>query len=444
MTPAASANNIYALNGAPIPGADHFASGGRKSLVHLLSLAAVWLTIASSGIVFSEPAPVDVLQLGLIILLPVIALVRINRALIIYIALWLIVAACEFLASANAHDVPTAIQFSAISLYLTVASFVFAGFVARAPIAHSSLILNAWTVAALIAATTGLCGYLGIIPGAYELFTKFGRLAGTFKDPNVAGPFLVAPILYMLHLALTRSAAKAIPALVIAGVLSLAVLLTFSRGAWLNLFGAGALFGYLFFVTSSRNVQRLRITVLTLAGLSMAVVGLIIALQFDTFAELLNSRAAVTQSYDVGPEGRFGGQSKAIGLIAENPIGLGPQVFSTVHHAEEAHNVYLSMFMNAGWLGGGVYCILVGLTIVLGLRHTLCASQSRPLFLIVYASFLATALEGVIVDTDHWRFFYLLMAMVWGMMTASPERTLTAPAPRYRRDARILDGPRIA
>jgi len=52
-------------------------------------------------------------------------------------------------------------------------------------------------------------------------------------------------------------------------------------------------------------------------------------------------------------------------------------------------------------------------------------TSTQPLFLIVYAAFISNALEGVIIDSDHWRHFYLLAAMVWGMMSV---RTVAQPA----------------
>ena len=42
----------------------------RRGLVTWLTLAAVAITFAASGFVFSEPAPVDALTIGLIVLLP--------------------------------------------------------------------------------------------------------------------------------------------------------------------------------------------------------------------------------------------------------------------------------------------------------------------------------------------------------------------------------------
>ncbi|MHA4875413.1 hypothetical protein ACX0FC_18755, partial [Enterococcus faecium] len=82
-------------------------------------------------------------------------------------------------------------------------------------------------------------------------FTKFDRATGTFKDPNVFGPFLVAPFLYLLHLALSAPWRAALLPVLAAGVLALANLLSFSRGAWINLLLlALVLYGVLAFVTA--------------------------------------------------------------------------------------------------------------------------------------------------------------------------------------------------
>jgi hypothetical protein len=34
------------------------------------------------------------------------------------------------------------------------------------------------------------------------------------------------------------------------------------------------------------------------------------------------------------------------------------------------------------------------------------------------AAFLGMVLEGLVIDTDHWRHFYLIMAMIWGLAIA--------------------------
>ena len=129
-------------------------------------------------------------------------------------------------------------------------------------------------------------------------------------------------------------------------------------------------------------------------------------------------RSSLSQGYDLGPEGRFGGQAKAKSLILDNPFGIGATQFGSLHHHEDVHNVFLSMFLNAGWLGGTLYCVVVGLTLLAGIAHLARATACRPLFIIAFTALAATIAEGVVIDTDHWRHFYVLAAIVWGLMCA--------------------------
>ena len=71
----------------------------RKSVVHYLTLVLVWLTMASSAVVYSEPAPFDALMMGLILLLPIIGLVKINASVLNFSALWLVIGAAGLLTS---------------------------------------------------------------------------------------------------------------------------------------------------------------------------------------------------------------------------------------------------------------------------------------------------------------------------------------------------------
>lgn len=409
---------------------------GKRGLVTWLALAAVALTVATSGIVFSEPAPVDALSIGLIVLLPLIGLVAFNRAILAFGALWLVAGACAVLAASFTLDPEPTYTHVAVTLYLYAACVVLAAFVARSPRAHVELIFKAWTVAALVAAGAAIIGYFGLLPGAFDMFTVYERAAGTFKDPNVFGPFLIPPIVYLLNKALHARVRGMILPLAIAAFLSLAVFLSFSRGAWINLVVALVIYGYLAMATTRRQMLRIKVIGLLAIAAFIACGVVIAAISSDQVAELLSRRASFEQSYDTGSEGRFGGQEKAVGLILENPLGLGAQEFVHRYHHEEVHNVYMTMMLNAGWLGGGVYLIIVVLTLVLGFRYVLKAGENRMLFLVAYAPFAATAFEGIIIDSDHWRHFYLLLAIIWGMMT-STHAANSAPA-RAQRPPRLL------
>ncbi len=395
----------------------------RTGLIHLAILGLVWLAFAVSSIVFTEPAPVDVMLMGLVALLPAAGLAVFSPALAAYLALWSIAAASGFLAATLSRDLAGSTIFTVISLYLYIASFVLAGFIAKSPVTHTHLIFSGWLFAAVLASGCAFVGYFQLVPGAFELFTKFARASGTFKDPNVFGPFLVPPFLYALHLVLSRPWYRGLLPLLMAAALALANLLSFSRGAWVNLGLALLVYAVLAFATAYTRQQREKIVGIVLAGCALVALPTLAVLQNDKMANFLQERASLTQSYDVGPAGRFGGQEKAKRLLLENPLGIGAGQFTALHHHEEVHNVYLSMFLNAGWLGGLTYTLMVGLTLVIGAKHLREANAARPLFLIPYSAFVATAFEGIIIDSDHWRSFYVLMAMVWGIATPPPPVT---------------------
>jgi len=58
-------------------------------------------------------------------------------------------------------------------------------------------------------------------------------------------------------------------------------------------------------------------------------------------------------------------------------------------------------------------------TLVIGLRSALIAAPWQAYLIAAYAAFVGEAFEGFIVDTDHWRHFFLLLGLVWGLTAAS-------------------------
>lgn len=390
----------------------------RISAAHWLSLGLVWLTFAASGIVFTEPAPYDALMLGLVFALPLVGLVRLPPSLLLYLALWLLIAAAGFAASSQAARLDVAATHMAVSLYLFLSSVLVAAFIAVDPERHARLIFAGYAFAAVLAAGAGVVGYFSLAPGAAELFTLYERARGTFKDPNVLGPFLIPILLYAVH----RLVAGGIrQTLLWAGVFVLVLfglLLTFSRGAWFNALLALTAYAYLALIMAPSNRWRLKLILMSVFGLGAAAAVIAASLQISAIAELLGSRASLSLEYDVGPEGRFGGQRRAFDILLQHPLGIGALEFSHLYHREDAHNVYLSMFLNAGWLGGLGYLALVLATLALGARHVVARGRASGVMIVALASFAGLAAEGLVVDTDHWRHFYVLMGVIWGLSAA--------------------------
>ena len=323
--------------------------------VKRLVLAYVWVTIASGAVVFSEPALYDLLMLGAAVVLPVAGMVSLSRGLALYLLLWAAIVSFGFVATTQAGilDVPS--THTGITLYLALTSAVMAGFVAMFPDKRIRLIMSAYRFAALIAACAALIGYFSLVPGAYDLFTEFGRARGTFKDPNVLGAFLVPALLYTFNEVMHGRRSRASLWLAATPLLLLGSLLSFSRGAWINLAVSLSVYAYFTFATAATHRSRLKLVFYTVCAALFAVGILVAAQSIPAISELMGERASFEQSYDLGPEGRFGGQEKAIGLVLQHPLGIGALEFSRAYDNEDTHEVYLAMFLNAGWAGGQIF-----------------------------------------------------------------------------------------
>jgi hypothetical protein len=314
---------------------DRRASAGVKRL----ALVYLWITIALGGVVYFEPSPYDVLMIGAIVLLPLVGLVSLTRGLAVYLMLLCGIVAGGYLATTQAGVLGVPITHVTVTFYLALSSVVMAAFVANDPEAHVRLIFSAYLVAALVAATAGLIGYFNVVPGLTDILTEFGRARGTFKDPNVLGAFLVPALLYAFNVVLTARLPRASLWAVVMTILLFGTLLSFSRGAWLNLVVALVAYSFFTFVIAATNRERIKL-VLSMIVAGMLVVGVFAAAQsIPKVAELLGERATFEQSYDVGPEGRFGGQEKAAELVATHPLGIGALEFGRVHHHEDVHEV---------------------------------------------------------------------------------------------------------
>lgn len=383
-----------------------------------LMLALLWLTFFLNGFVLFEPAPCDALMMALIVLLPLCGLVRFTLLHGVLFAAFMIIVATGLLAAGLNEAVGQSVQHMLITLYLALFSVMLAAFITLDPARHMALIWQGYLCGAVVAAVAGIIGYFDLIPGSYELFTRYERARGTFKDANVFGPYLVPAFLYCFHSLLTRHGKRRLLDLFVMGILLAGILMSFSRGAWLMLLIASGSFILIYFASASTSRQRLQIVSLVMLCLLALAVVLFTALQFEKVQELWHLRTSLMMEYDVGDSGRFAGHQKAMQLILENPLGIGALFFASFYHHEMAHNSYLSMYLSSGWLGGTVFLILMLVTLVLGFRLLFKRPSQRSFYAIAFCSFFGLMVESYVIDTDHWRLLYILIAMIWGAYAA--------------------------
>jgi hypothetical protein len=199
------------------------------------------------------------------------------------------------------------------------------------------------------------------------------------------------------------------------GLMSLAILLTFSRGAWGHLVVSAVLMAGFTFLTVQTRRERLRIAFFAVLGLAVVALAFAAILSIGSVGTMFSERAELVQGYDAGPQGRFGRYLPGFLLMLDNPIGIGPLQF-THYFPEDPHNSFLDAFVAGGWLGGVVHLTLMVLTLGFGLRHVFVRTPWQRTYIAIYATFAAEVGESIIIDVQHWRHFYLLIGLVWGLV----------------------------
>jgi hypothetical protein len=377
----------------------------------------VWLVAACSAIVFIEPSPYEVVTLAAAMIFAATNL----RMRIIFAPLFFLLFLINLGYSIGAIPLfgkSEVASWIATSWYMAVTVMFFAMALSEDTAARLDMLRHGLIAGALIASIAGIAGYLNLIPGGHDLLTLYGRARGTFKDPNVFGAFLILPSLFALQSVVSDKFGKSLRSSVALGILALAILLAFSRAAWGVLAAASAFMLALMMLTSQTRAQRSRIVVTSIGVILLLVVLVTILLSFDSVADMFRQRASFDQSYDEGRFGRFGRHILGADMALDLPFGIGPLQFHNFF-PEDTHNSYLNAFMSGGWLSGACYPALIVVTVIMGFKHIFTPVPWQRTYLAIFAAFLGTVGENFVIDTDHWRHFWMMLGAMWAMFAAA-------------------------
>jgi hypothetical protein len=392
--------------------------------VAALQRVLLWLVGFSGAVVFFEPSPYELTTLLAMIVLIATGL-NLRLAFLPLVAMLFLVNIGYTICAANLMNQNRIVTWILTSWYMAITAIFFAMATAQDTAARLNFLRRGLIFGAVIASIAGIAGYFRLFPGAHGLFTLYDRAMGPFKDPNVFSAFLILPALFVLQSVVSDRFGKALRSTLVLGVITLALLLAFSRAAWGQFILTSAFMLFMMVLTSKTNIQRSRIITIAVAALLMGAVLLLILLSFDSIDALFKQRASFDQSYDEGRFGRFGRHILGARMALDLPFGIGPLQF-TKFFPEDTHNSYLNAFMSGGWISGICYPALICTTVVLGFRYAFVSTPWQRIYLAVFAAFLGTVGESFIIDTDHWRHFWMMTGLMWGLFAANQQYIATA------------------
>ena len=377
---------------------------------------AVWLMFAISFVVTIEPAPVDVMFILVFLCFLRSGLsITIGAApLALFLILYNIGGFVSFIEVSNERK---AVMFVFTSSYMAITGVVLSYYIAHDPMERFKYVKSGLCVGAFIAACFGLLDYFdigGLIPHG----NIAGRATGLFKDPNVFSTYLIFPAIMLIQGLMLGTTKRKFLSLVGLLTIIIALFLAFSRGAWINFAGAALLLVALTYIVNSQDGMRSRIMLSVIAGAFVTVAGVGFMLSFPEIRETFIERFSLFQTYDAGETGRFGIQLNSIPVLLGRPFGFGPTYFRIIF-GQDPHNTFLNAFASYGWLGGiSFFCMIIS-TLIIGVRTVFTRTPWQNMAIVVFCPLLTTILQGVQIDTEHWRHFYWMLGLMWGLFAAT-------------------------
>jgi hypothetical protein len=267
-------------------------------------------------------------------------------------------------------------------------------------------LMKIYMVACCVSATMGVVGFAAHIP----LFIWDDRAKGLFDEPIMFGGFLL-PGLFAAMYMLTSRRGFFFP--LITMVLCVAgVLLSFSRADVVALM----VFAPLYFLVLNRHQLARAIAVLLIGAFIIVVLTAIAFVSFHGFQDKLLSRLTLAEPYDLGRMGRYARYILAIPLILTHPFGLGMLQIDKIF-PEPIHNIFISSFVNYGWLAGVAWIMLTVLSVKVTFQNY--HATKSPIVVWLGFSLAAQLPSALLQQVEHWRHLWMFFGLLWGFNAAN-------------------------
>jgi MFS family permease len=378
---------------------------------------------ASTFVVLVEPAPSDILFVFvlLVFLTSGLAINSLVAPLILFLLLYNIGGVLSYLQIADDNK---AQMFVVTSFYMAISAVFFAFYIGQDTVRRAALIKNALVIAAVISSVFAIAGAFGFNafndgPQSFDYKDfNYNRAVGLFKDPNVYATYLLLPALLLVQGFMLGTQKWRLVSAVSLIIILTGLFLAFSRGAWISFVMSVFLLFALTFLLTQSNKMRLRVVTIFVLGLLISSLMLALLLSYEPIRNVFLDRFTLVKSYDGGETGRFANQLNSIPLLLQRPFGLGPYQFATYFRIAP-HNTYINAFSAYGWLGGVSYLILILISLVIAVKTVFVRTPWQNFSIVVFCPLVSTIFQSIQIDIDHWRHFYWLLGLMWGLFAVT-------------------------
>ena len=314
-------------------------------------------------------------------------------------------------------SISRAVFFAFVTVYTISLAFYFSGYIRNFEIWNE--VKRFYLMAVLISAVVLVLMILFLF-----IQGRLGRPAGFFKDPNVAGAFIASGALYAMSRILFGKGEEIFKFTILFLFLFLSVVLTFSRGALLNLVSGILFLGLISIIT--RRSKRFFI----ILGITLLIGIVSIPVVLEVFRQSFRFRGA--QWYDI--YGRAMAWRAGVELFKSYPLGIGPGQFEhysldyqksmggwMLRLTPSAHNFYLRVLTENGFIGFLIVAFALVYMIFTSFKFLIKLNKSEGFFIFsdfvwILSSILGILIQSFVIDTLHWRHFWILVGFLFGVL----------------------------
>lgn len=308
----------------------------------------------------------------------------------------------------NAENSSETILNFIISVYLIFFHF----FLSRVVKSYEQIekLIKFYAVPSLITALVMFFEWFKIGRSFFILFhpSDYIRASAFFKDPNVAGPFLIPSVLFSLAIIIHRGKRYLFLSLLILCILG--IFFSLSRGAIISLAFGAILLSLL--SLNAKNIVKIT-TLIALLVLSVSI--------FFLSSPKQSSRLSDTQ---FGVEGRLLRLEKGLDTIKENPIlGIGHK------KTDIPHDTFLLKVTQAGVIGGvaflSFYIYMIIKLVKLFLKRRSENNDKKIIVLVLLTILLSYIPLGLVISIAHWRHVWFFTGLSLAMIRIEEKEITT-------------------
>lgn len=376
------------------------------------------LAVLAINFTLTRPSPVDILFVVTIALTLCAAQVVTRNILILSVLLMAWIGSL-YVSSLSLSDNPE------VAYYIVKITFaVSIAFCSTLVAAHWQSndirrFLQVYIAATCIASCLGTVGFLlGI-----EDLTWDGRAKAFLDDPNMYGAFLIPGVFAAMYMLSLRER----PLLYVTAlfVVSFGIVLSFSRAAIVSCVLWGALY---YLVLNRRNLTRAVFYAAVTCAVIAVAVGLAAVVDPDIGAKIAD-RTTIAKEYDLGYGGRYSRYALSVPLILSHPLGMGLLEIDR-YFDEPIHNIWISSFLNYGWLAGFAFTCLILFTVAVSWFNY--RETRNPLCLTLFFCWASVTSCAFLHEAERWRHLWLFTGLVWGISHVRLRRPGVAGRPSRR------------